>query len=223
MTNALTLIEIFLINKNYLACEHLTIADISILTSVTLLEIAVEFDLTSYPNIWNWFNRLRNELPYYEQLTKVAHDELRAIIQSVRDVHEEWSTPSHQCAFTPNGSHNSNCTEEQKQQYQRSFLNANDHKDAERIMAAVSTVFRTSFSEKQSRNIFINPSLNTTSTGENLVNNNLFQPIVGKSIKRENLCSKNKSNSMIKRIRLTIEPNSGQSLQLNHIESSVID
>ena len=71
VTDALTLLEIFLINRDYVACDFLTIADLSILASVTLLEIAVEFDLTSYPNIWNWYNRLRNELPYYDPLTKV--------------------------------------------------------------------------------------------------------------------------------------------------------
>ncbi|CAG2177154.1 unnamed protein product [Oppiella nova] len=89
LTDSLTFLEIFLINKDYVAGDTLTIADISLLANVTLLEIAVEFDLSSYPNIWGWFNRLRRELTYYDRLTKVAHDEHREHIKSVRDAHEE--------------------------------------------------------------------------------------------------------------------------------------
>src|SRR5699024_8061075 len=66
---------------------------------------------------------------------KTAHDELRALIRSVRDAHDEWSSPLNQCAFTPDGSHS--CSEEQRRQYQRLFLNANEKKDAARIMASV--------------------------------------------------------------------------------------
>ncbi len=88
-----------------MAGDFLTIADITLLANVTLLEIAVEFELSSYPNIWGWFNRLRRELPYYDQLTKVAHDELRQLVRSIRDQHEEWSA-SHYCAFMPCDKHN---------------------------------------------------------------------------------------------------------------------
>ncbi|KAH7644433.1 glutathione s transferase-like protein 5 [Dermatophagoides farinae] len=157
VTNALTLLEIFLINKNYVACEHLTIADISILANVTLLEISVEFDLSSYPNIWLWIQRLRNELPYYEWLTKMAHDELRSLIQSVRDANDEWSSPLPRCAFTPslnnNGNANANanddstlascstdCIVQQRRQYKRLFSN-DVQTDVARIMAAVIPTF----------------------------------------------------------------------------------
>ena len=39
VTDALTLLEIFLINRNYVACDQLTIADLSILASVTLVSV----------------------------------------------------------------------------------------------------------------------------------------------------------------------------------------
>lgn len=207
MTNALTLLEIFLINKNYVACDHLTIADISILTNVTLLEIAVEFDLTSYPNIWNWFNRLRSELPYYERLTKVAHDELRALIQSVRDVHEEWSTPLPRCAFTSSGGHSSNnCIIEQQQQYQRLFLSANDHRDAARIMAAVSPVFGNAYCRQN----------DCRDSGQQ-------QPESTKQARKCRFKDYAHQKSLIKRIRLTIEPNPGQMLPLSHFETALIE
>ncbi|XP_054160479.1 glutathione S-transferase 1-like [Oppia nitens] len=104
LTDSLTFLEIFLINKDYVAGDTLTIADISLLANVTLLEIAVEFDLSSFSNIWGWFNRLRRELPYYDRLTKIAHDEYRELIKNIRDAHEEWSA-AHFCAFCPCDQH----------------------------------------------------------------------------------------------------------------------
>ena len=112
LTDALTLLEIFLINNDYVAGENLTIADISILANVTMLEVAVEFELSSYPNIWGWINRLRRELHYFDELTQVAFSELRQLIQEIRDYHEEWSA-KHYCVFNkcckhPNGLCNKN-------------------------------------------------------------------------------------------------------------------
>lgn len=145
VTQALTLLEIFLINKNYMACDHLTIADLSILASITLLEVAAEFDFTSYPNIWSWYNRLRTELPYYDRQTEIVHGELKEIIRSIRDKHEDWVTPLHRCAFTPGGNGSDKCKEE-REQYKRLFLNKNEQSDAAKIMAAVRpAVFRQPF------------------------------------------------------------------------------
>ena len=107
LTDALTLLEIFLINNDYVAGDYLTIADISILANVTHLEVAVEFQLSTYPNIWGWINRMRRELPYFDELTELAFSELRQLIQEIRDYHEEWSA-KHYCVFNqcckhPNG------------------------------------------------------------------------------------------------------------------------
>ena len=112
LTDALTLLEIFLINNDYVAGEHLTIADISILANVTMLEVAVEFELSSYPNIWGWINRLRRELHCFDELTEEAFSELRQLIREIRDYHEEWSA-KHYCVFNqcckhPNGLCNNN-------------------------------------------------------------------------------------------------------------------
>ena len=112
LTEVLTLLEIFLINNDYVAGEHLTIADISILANVTMLEVTVEFKLSSYPNIWNWINRLRKELYYFDQLTQEAFVEMRQFIEEIRDYHEEWSA-KHYCVFNqcckhPNGLCNNN-------------------------------------------------------------------------------------------------------------------
>ena len=91
LTDSLTFLEIFLINKDYVAGDTLTIADISLLANVTHLEVTVEFDLSSYPNIWGWFNRLRRELPYYDQLTKLALAEHREYIRNIRNAQAEYS------------------------------------------------------------------------------------------------------------------------------------
>ncbi|KAI7694299.1 hypothetical protein SSS_07737 [Sarcoptes scabiei] len=231
VTDGLTLLEIFLINKNYVACNHLTIADISILASVTLLEIAVEFDLSTYPNIWQWINRLRSELSYYDSLTKVAHDEMRALIQSVRDAHEEWSSPVHKCAFTPNGKDESKCIEEQQKQYNRLFDNHSERKDVARIMAAVCPTFRENsdnpdFEKQYSDNSIINPTSIERATSahykmdDHQISCNQKDNKNNKSDNRKNQKFRDddsrKTNPMMKKIRLTIEPNTGQSF---HLES----
>ncbi|KAH9412429.1 Glutathione S-transferase, N-terminal domain [Dermatophagoides pteronyssinus] len=263
VTNALTLLEIFLINKHYVACEHLTIADISILANVTLLEISVEFDLSSYPNIWLWIQRLRNELPYYEWLTKMAHDELRSLIQSVRDANDEWSSPLPRCAFTPSSLNNdsttascsTDCIEQQRRQYKRLFSN-DVQTDVARIMAAVIPTFI----KNKNSNSESNMTTNTTTNNNNNNNTVTKTPIINtlnndnttesipnmsttiKSISSSSsslngsfnqnnngnrmlttsnvkLCSNNHyydndRNLFAKRIRLTIEPNTG------HFDSS---
>ncbi|OTF76840.1 glutathione S transferase-like protein [Euroglyphus maynei] len=221
VTNALTLLEIFLINKDYVACEHLTIADISILASVTLLEISLEFDLSSYPNIWLWIQRLRNELPYYEWLTKMAHDELRSLIQAVRDANDEWSSPLPRCAFTPSLSNDSStancstdCIEQQRRQYKRLFSN-DVQTDVCRIMEAVIPRFKNKNHNSESNN---DNNTNTESIFEpavddmKLVCNDCYnQHSSLKSKSSSNVKSSNHydHNVYAKRIRLTIEPNTG--------------
>ena len=265
VTNALTLLEIFLINKHYVACEHLTIADISILANVTLLEISVEFDLSSYPNIWLWIQRLRNELPYYEWLTKMAHDELRSLIQSVRDANDEWSSPLPRCAFTPSSLNNNDsttascstdCIEQQRRQYKRLFSN-DVQTDVARIMAAVIPTFIKNKNSNSESNMTTNTTTTTNNNNNNTVtktpiiitsnNDNTTESIPNmsttiKSISSSSsslngsfnqnnngnrmlttsnvkLCSNNHyydndRNLFAKRIRLTIEPNTG------HFDSS---
>ncbi len=56
----------------YVTGDELTIADLSLLASFTVFTIT-GFDLTDFNNVKNWFERLQNELPYYEEINGDVH------------------------------------------------------------------------------------------------------------------------------------------------------
>ncbi|XP_022254612.1 glutathione S-transferase 1-like isoform X2 [Limulus polyphemus] len=70
----LAFLEQFLTDYPYVAGENLTVADLSILASVTFLE-AIDFTLSSFPKIEAWLQRLRKELPYYQERNQDAIEE----------------------------------------------------------------------------------------------------------------------------------------------------
>ncbi|KAH8400719.1 hypothetical protein KR009_000528 [Drosophila setifemur] len=58
-------VESFL-EHDYLAGDHLTIADFSIVSTITSIGVFLELDSAKYPKIAAWLERLK-ELPYYEE------------------------------------------------------------------------------------------------------------------------------------------------------------
>ncbi|KAH8348280.1 hypothetical protein KR084_006141 [Drosophila pseudotakahashii] len=59
-------LETFLAGNDYIAGGQLTIADFSIISTVTSLEAFVEVDSAKYPKVTAWIKRLQ-QLPYYEE------------------------------------------------------------------------------------------------------------------------------------------------------------
>lgn len=59
-------LEKFLAGNDYVAGNQLTIADFSIISTVSSLEVFVKVDTTKYHRIAAWFKRLQ-KLPYYEE------------------------------------------------------------------------------------------------------------------------------------------------------------
>ena len=66
--NNLKLMDTLIGANKYVTGNELTIADLSVLASTTILEINDYKDLTDYPNLKAWFDRIRKELPYYEEV-----------------------------------------------------------------------------------------------------------------------------------------------------------
>lgn len=66
---AFQFLEIFLGDNHYLAGKQLTIADFSIIATVTSIVSNEFFDLGSYPRIKAWIERLE-QLPYYAEVNK---------------------------------------------------------------------------------------------------------------------------------------------------------
>ncbi|XP_017116480.2 glutathione S-transferase 1-like [Drosophila elegans] len=59
-------LETFLAGNDYIASSQLTIADFSIISTVTSLEAFVQVDTAKYPKVSAWIKRLQ-QLPYYEE------------------------------------------------------------------------------------------------------------------------------------------------------------
>lgn len=58
-------LEQFLNGQNWVAGENMTIADFSILSSITVMDVLVPIGVQEFPNISNWLKRMET-LPYYE-------------------------------------------------------------------------------------------------------------------------------------------------------------
>ncbi|XP_055622111.1 glutathione S-transferase 1 isoform X3 [Toxorhynchites rutilus septentrionalis] len=62
MLDALGFLNTFLEGASYVAGEQLTLADLTILATISTYEVA-KVDLGKYPNVAGWFERLRKEAP----------------------------------------------------------------------------------------------------------------------------------------------------------------
>ncbi|XP_017835794.2 glutathione S-transferase 1 [Drosophila busckii] len=71
--------EAFLKNNNYIAGDQLTIADFSLISSISSMLAYVEIDAVKYPRITAWMQRMQ-QLPYYEENAKGA----RLFVASVK-------------------------------------------------------------------------------------------------------------------------------------------
>lgn len=63
------------LGKKYVAGDHVTIADISLALSTTVLE-AIKLDLSPYPLVNGWYERFRKENPGLWTLAQKALDEV---------------------------------------------------------------------------------------------------------------------------------------------------
>ena len=77
----LAILNSMLDGKKYLGGHnHRTIADLSMIVSLTAAECFPEVDLSKYPNIDAWYKNLRSELPYDEELVQGGIDAIKAFI-----------------------------------------------------------------------------------------------------------------------------------------------
>lgn len=70
-------VDVFLEKNEYVACDNFTIADIAILASITQLE-AMDYKITAYKNLHSWVERLKSELPYYNECNAGGIEMFRA-------------------------------------------------------------------------------------------------------------------------------------------------
>ncbi|KAJ8954080.1 hypothetical protein NQ318_004385 [Aromia moschata] len=61
--------------------EHVTLADFSVVTSVTAMDILVPIDAQKFPKITGWIKKMQ-ALPYYAEANQVGLDALKRVIES---------------------------------------------------------------------------------------------------------------------------------------------
>lgn len=76
-------LEKFLQEKPFMAGDKLTIADFSIVTSVTSLVAFAEIDAGKYPKLTAWIKRLETSLPYYQEANAVGAQQLVEMIKGM--------------------------------------------------------------------------------------------------------------------------------------------
>lgn len=64
MKQAYGFLEKFLEGQSWAAGDNMTIADFSILSSITSMMFVVPIDIQEFPNITNWLKKMQT-LPYY--------------------------------------------------------------------------------------------------------------------------------------------------------------
>ncbi|XP_016984873.2 LOW QUALITY PROTEIN: uncharacterized protein LOC108048611 [Drosophila rhopaloa] len=84
----LDFVETFLKGQDYIAGNQLTIADFSLISSVTSLEAFVPLDPVKYPRISAWIKRLE-QLPYYEEANGKG---VRQLVAIFKKTNFSWST-----------------------------------------------------------------------------------------------------------------------------------
>ncbi|KAH0820124.1 hypothetical protein GEV33_002665 [Tenebrio molitor] len=76
---AYSFLEKFLEGKNWVAGDAVSIADFSIISSITTMDVVVPVDTKTCPNVVSWIKRME-KLPYYDE-NKKGLDQIRQIIE----------------------------------------------------------------------------------------------------------------------------------------------
>nr|AUN35382.1 glutathione S-transferase d1 [Daktulosphaira vitifoliae] len=81
LNSALEILELYLAKTKWVAGPDVTLADFTLVVSISCLEI-LSFDLTSYPNIIRWFTLAKNTLPGYDEASHQGVLEFKDMIDS---------------------------------------------------------------------------------------------------------------------------------------------
>nr|WCC58218.1 glutathione S-transferase [Pharsalia antennata] len=74
----LEFLNTFLTESEFVAGDHLTLADLSILTQITTLDV-MNHDLSSYSNVRRWYDKVKVTVPGYTEI----REELIAVIKGI--------------------------------------------------------------------------------------------------------------------------------------------
>ncbi|XP_055543886.1 glutathione S-transferase E14-like [Wyeomyia smithii] len=82
VTEAIDYIELYLSKTKFIACDELTVADFSIVSTLSTLESVCPIERSRWPKVKAWYDDLQ-KLPYYRKANQVGLDKLRTKLRSI--------------------------------------------------------------------------------------------------------------------------------------------
>ncbi|XP_023234411.1 glutathione S-transferase 1-like [Centruroides vittatus] len=81
--DALTLYDGYLQKTPYAAGSHITLADLSLLASLSFTILA-DYDISDFPHVKAWYEKVKDELPYYKEVNEEPMNAFKAILEQKR-------------------------------------------------------------------------------------------------------------------------------------------
>ncbi|XP_017795363.1 PREDICTED: glutathione S-transferase 1-like [Habropoda laboriosa] len=79
---ALSFLDKFLEGRDYVAGKNMTLADLSIVSTVSTVEV-VGHDIKAHKNIARWYAKIKSEAPKYDQINKAGVEAFKAFIDEM--------------------------------------------------------------------------------------------------------------------------------------------
>ncbi|XP_039453166.1 uncharacterized protein LOC120432097, partial [Culex pipiens pallens] len=73
-------LEGYLEGREYAACDHFTLADLCLAHTISALDVIKVLLDPKYPNVARWFEKVRGEMPKFDELQGRAEETLRAFL-----------------------------------------------------------------------------------------------------------------------------------------------
>ena len=91
----LALLDGLIGSSQYVTGETLTLADFALLSTLSIVKDAIDFDISQHENLTRWADDLKASLPYYQEVNKEPIEELISIISmQIHIIGAELSKPA---------------------------------------------------------------------------------------------------------------------------------
>ncbi|XP_029709235.1 glutathione S-transferase 1-like [Aedes albopictus] len=81
-------LEALLRDGPYLAGDHVTLADVSCVTSFSFLDVMLPVERAKYPKVYGWYERMKR-IQGYDEINQTAVDQLNGVIQGIFEANKE--------------------------------------------------------------------------------------------------------------------------------------
>ena len=79
--NTLKLFDTLIGENKYVGGDHLTLADLALVSTSTILSINHFQDIQDLPSLKAWYERLSNDLPYFQEVSGDVPDQYKRLME----------------------------------------------------------------------------------------------------------------------------------------------